>query len=238
MIRSDLKELSKIDVVILCGGIGSRLRPVFQDRPKALAPIGGKVFLDILIQELIGWGFRRFILCVGYLNEKIVEYFKPRNEGEFVFSIEDTPLGTGGAVKNANEHIGSETILVMNGDSICKVNYHEFHSFHSSHHELLSIVLSPNKDREDGGNVRLDKSGKILSFNEKNKDHSTQLINAGIYLMQRSILSRMPTTDRFSLEYEFFPELISKQHCYGFRVENEVLDIGTPERYKQFQYSI
>jgi len=227
--------LADLDVLILCGGLGTRLSSVLPNRPKSLAPIGEKVFLDILIQELQKFGIKRLILCGGFLGEQIIEYFKDRNDYDFKFSIEKSPLGTGGAVKNAESLLRSGNILVMNGDSLCQVDYHKFHSFHLNHQELLSMVLSPNKDREDVGNIKLDTAGKILSFQEKHSDYSTEWINAGIYLMQRSILSTMPAKDSFSLEHDFFPKMVQKQHCYGFPVENKVIDIGTPERYSKIQ---
>ena len=90
--------LEEIDVVILCGGLGTRLSSVLPNRPKSLAPIGEKVFLDILIQELQSYGFQRFILCVGHLSEQIVKHFQNRNQSRFMFSIETVLLGTGGAV--------------------------------------------------------------------------------------------------------------------------------------------
>ena len=93
--------LAKVDVLILCGGIGSRLSSVNPDRPKGLAPVGGKPFLDILVEDLVQQGFQRIIFCVGHLKEQVIDRYKTRKDAEYFFSQEDIPLGTGGAVQES-----------------------------------------------------------------------------------------------------------------------------------------
>ena len=224
-------NLKDIDVIILCGGLGKRLRPAVSDRPKALAEIKDKTFLDILIDNLLEHGFKNIILCVGYLKEQIKDHFNYETDYNIEFSEEEYPLGTGGALKNARSLIKSDTFMVMNGDSICNVDFKDFFDFHIDKKAVLSMVLTRSQDGEDYGNVALDNSRNITSFKEKVDSKGECLINAGVYMMQNEIFSYMPDETSFSLEYDLFPKLITNK-CYGYIIENELLDIGTPERYQ------
>lgn len=220
------------DVVILCGGLGTRLRPVVSDHPKILAKIKEKAFLDILIDNLTEQGFTSIILCVGYLKEQIKNHFNSDSDYSITFSEEEQPLGTGGAIKKAKPLIKSNPFFVMNGDSICNINFREFFKFHINKKGILSIVLARTEKVQDFGSVVLDSSQRITSFKEKSACTNECLVNAGIYLMQKEVFPYMPSQNHFSLEYDFFPRLI-KDKCYGFITESELTDIGTPERYEK-----
>ena len=225
----------QVDVVVLCGGLGKRLRPVVSDQPKVLARIGNKTFLDILIHNLLVHGFRSIILSVGYLKEQIESHFYCNRDGErdytISFSEEEEPLGTGGALKNAKPLIRSDPFMVVNGDSICEIGLKDFVAFHRQKGGLLSLVVARSKTAQEYGSIILGDSQRVISFNEKVSDGSG-LVNAGIYLMQKDIFSYMPDQDRFSLEYDLFPEIINNR-CYGFLTKGELIDIGTPERYEK-----
>jgi NDP-sugar pyrophosphorylase family protein len=225
-------KLTELEVLILCGGLGTRLRSMFPDIPKGLATIGNKTFLDIQVDELLDIGFQRFIFCVGHLKNKIIERFQTREGGDFLFSEEEKPLGTGGAVKNAESLIKGDRFFILNGDSLCHLDFREFYQNHLSQEAFLSIVLSQALNVEDYGNVIIDNSGKIQSFQEKIKKKGEGLINGGIYLIEREALSMMPSNFPFSLEHDVFPHLLNQKKCSGFVVKSDVLDIGTPERYQ------
>jgi NDP-sugar pyrophosphorylase family protein len=225
-------SFKEIDVVILCGGQGTRLRPVVSDRPKSLAVFGDSTFLDILIETLKKSGFRRFILCVGYMKDQIEARFKNREDVSILFSEEEEPLGTGGALKNAQSLIQSETFVVLNGDSICNIDFSEFYRFHKNKNVILSMALVQTQDARDFGTVVLNEFHEIISFKEKESAKNSALINAGIYFMQKEILSQMPAMPRFSLENDFFPTMTGAR-CAGFIINSELIDIGTPERYEK-----
>jgi len=223
---------NEIDVVILCGGEGTRLRPLVSDRPKSLAVFGDTTFLDILIESLTNRGFKNFILCVGYMKDQIKDHFKKRDDISITFSEEEVALGTGGALKNAHTLIRSETFFVLNGDSICDLDFEKFYFYHKSKNVVLSIVLVQTNKTEDFGSVKVNSSHEIISFKEKITNNTNGLINAGIYLMREDIFSYMPKTNYFSLENDFFPKIIQEK-CAGFIIKSELIDIGTPERYQK-----
>jgi len=234
-IKNDMTNLREIDVVILCGGLGKRLKPTFEG-PKVLAKIGEKTFLDILIDNLLIHGFKNIILSVGYLKDQIKNHFNydynKSHDCLITFSEEEEPLGTGGALKKAKTRIISNLFMVINGDSICEVNFRSFIKFHIEKTALLSMVLVHSNKAQDYGSVVMDDLQKITDFNEKITGRGENIINAGIYLMGKDVFSYMPKQKKFSLEYELFPQII-KNRCYGFLTESELIDIGTPERYEK-----
>jgi D-glycero-alpha-D-manno-heptose 1-phosphate guanylyltransferase len=221
-----------IDAVVLCGGQGTRLRPVVTDKPKVLASFGKSTFLDILIDSLQKNGFGKFVFCIGYMKDQIKNHFKHRDDIFIFFSEEDEPLGTGGALKKARPLITSETFVVMNGDSICDIDYPEFFRFHKNKKAVLSMALVQMKETQDFGSVVMNDLNEITSFKEKVTDANPCLVNAGVYFMQKEIFSYMPEKNHFSLENDFFPSMIGGR-CVGFITNSELIDIGTPERYEK-----
>lgn len=231
-VDGQVNPLAAVDAVILCGGRGTRLRSIFPDRAKALVPIGGRPFLDIVVHELRGQGFERIIFCVGHRKEEIIAHYRPRRDGEFVFAEEDEPLGTGGAVMNALPSTRSDPIVVLNGDSWCRVDFQRLYRWHCEKAAAATLVLTAPAGREDGGLVKTDQSGRILSFAEKaGAATNGQYVNAGIYVLEKSAIARGRATIPYSLEHDLFPALSGSQPCFGFFVSGPLIDIGTPERY-------
>jgi|Deesub1362A_J573_1020465.scaffolds.fasta_scaffold00073_80 NDP-sugar pyrophosphorylase family protein len=226
-------KVENIDVVILCGGLGKRLRSMVTDRPKPMAEIHDHPFLDILMQYISGFGFRRFILCTGYMGNKIKNHYKNKkrnNDVQLIVSEEKEPLGTGGAIKNAEPFISSNIFLAMNGDSICKMDMLDFLDFHKTKQATASIALAAPETEKDYGVVTIDSNNRITSFSEKTRD--TGFINAGVYLFNKDILKLIPDNKYHSLEYNLFPNILDAG-IYGYVTGGEVLDIGTPGRYER-----
>jgi|SRR3989338_2335079 len=221
-----------MDVIILCGGLGKRLRKVINDRPKPMAAINKRPFLDILIAYLRNFGFRYFILSIGYKAENIKEYYNKKKTLNIRFSEEKTPLGTGGAFKMAQAFIRSNSFLVMNGDSFCNVNLNKFLKFHIQKNALASIVLVKDRQNKDCGRVKVLSSNQIAFFKEKTESTNDSLVNVGIYMFKKDIFSLMPKDKKFSLEYDFFPK-ITKERFLGYLTNSILLDIGTPEGLKR-----
>jgi len=159
----------------------------------------------------------------------IRDYYAGKNE--ILFSNEDKPLGTGGAVKNAEDFIQTSPCLVMNGDSFCSVDLWSFFEFHLKKRALLSMVVVEVEDTKDYGLIFLDDSQRIIQFKEKSGKEKTY-INAGVYLFEKEIFSLIPPETKYSLEYDLFPKLVGKEF-YGYISQERLIDIGTPERYEE-----
>lgn len=233
IMKTIYKTITKTPVIILCGGKGERLKSVSGDMPKALVPIAGKPFISILLKHLSEQGFCKFILCVGYRKNLVIDYFS-ESDYNISFSVEERPLGTGGAIKKVILENSLNTCLVMNGDSFCKTDFNKFFDFHLKRKNIMSIVLAQHRNSTNYGVVTLNKNHRIVSFNEKVDCQRDRYVNAGIYLMNRDMLNHMPDKEQFSLEYDVFPQMI-KLDCFGFVSDGELIDIGTPERLKRAQ---
>jgi D-glycero-alpha-D-manno-heptose 1-phosphate guanylyltransferase len=230
---NDVKT-SAIDVVILCGGKGERLKGVVDDRPKPMAEVNGRPFLDMLLDYIAGFGLRRFILCISHKGDFIKKHYQKRVVPfSILFSEEERPLGTAGAIKHAESLIESSPFLVMNGDSFCRLDLNAFIDFHIKKKASFSMALSNVTDADDYGRVVLDKSCKIIGYNEKTGSGSEDnFVNIGMYLFDRSIFSEMPKDKKCSIEYEIFPRIVGERF-YGFITQEEFIDIGTPERLRR-----
>ncbi len=140
----------ELDAVLLCGGLGTRLGEIVKDQPKPMVRIKDRPFLDILIDHLASFGVRRFVLCAGYKSESIAGYYQKKEDGRtYLISREETPLGTAGALKNAEGLIDSEVCLVLNGDSFCPVDIKAFHEFHKEKNAAVSIALAEVEESRD-----------------------------------------------------------------------------------------
>lgn len=227
------------DTLILCGGLGTRLRSVVTG-PKALAEVAGRPFLDLLVDELMRGGLQRFVLCTGYGSGQIASHYRGRTDAEFRISAEDQPLGTGGAVLHALPMTRSDPIVIVNGDSFCRVNYAELLESHQRNCALLTIVAVPLAGRDDAGTISTDRDGRIAEFAEKPARDigGIRHVNAGIYAMQRKALEHSPHRRAFSLERELFPAAAASSRCFVFSASGPLIDIGTPERLQAAQEQI
>lgn len=227
-----MNEANKIDVVILCGGLGTRLRSVVQDRPKPMALINGKPFLEYLVDHIASFGFRRFVFCVGYKGHVVKEHFTQYKNISSAFSEEEELLGTGGALKLCEPHLHSRDVLVVNGDSMCAFNYLSFAKYHETKGGVATIAVAHVQNRTDGGYVSLDNDGRVLSF-IKEHDMTKAYIDAGVYIFNRDVISDLPCNYKCSLSNDLLPTLLDR-NVYGFATDCKLYDIGTPERLLNF----
>ena len=227
---SNTLKASALDVVILCGGLGTRLQSVLKDKPKPMADFNNRPFLDLLIDYVGSFGFKRFILCSGHKGDLIQDYFENKNDGKtYITSQETSPLGTAGAIKLAEPLINSDVFLAMNGDSFCEIDLTSFMNSHHSKSALASVALAAMEDTSDYGGVDIGDSNEIISFHEKKSVPSSGWVNAGVYIFNKSILDRIPANKKGSLEQELFPSMAGNG-LFGFTTQSQLLDIGTPER--------
>jgi D-glycero-alpha-D-manno-heptose 1-phosphate guanylyltransferase len=220
-----------LTAAILAGGLGTRLRPVVENKPKVLANIGGHPFLKYLLDLLAAWRIREVVLCTGHLGEQVEAQFGPNYHGlRLRYSREPAPLDTAGALRLALPLIRSNTALVLNGDSYCAADFCAFRQWHRRQKSVATILLVNNTDPQRFGRVQVASDGHILRFEEKQESAEPGLINAGIYLIERDFLRSIPTTKPVSLEREIFPAWIGGDF-YGYQAGSPFLDIGTPESY-------
>jgi D-glycero-alpha-D-manno-heptose 1-phosphate guanylyltransferase len=226
------------DALVLCGGAGLRLKSVTGNAPKSLASVAGRPFLELLLRQLRRYGFRRAVLAVGYQKDMIASSLGGQAFGmQLAYAAEESPLGTGGAMRNAADLVESDSALVMNGDSYTDVDLSKFVEEHRRTKADLSVVVVPADGRGDIGSVLVDPSGKLARFAEKEPGIASQyFINAGIYMVSRALLFEIPPGVPVSLEKELFPRwLESGKNMRAFHHAGSCVDIGTPERYQMAQ---
>jgi NDP-sugar pyrophosphorylase family protein len=204
-----------------------------------MAQVGGRPFLELLLRQLKRHGFSRVILSVGYKQEVIREHFGEEAFGlELVYSIETSPLGTGGALREAANHIRTEIALVMNGDSYTDVDLSRLLREHDRNDAGVTIVVIP-ETRSDAGSVVLDRNGKVKAFAEKRHVPDSCYLSAGIYMFSKNLIAGIPQSSKISLEEQLFPQwLADGKSIEGFVYEGQCLDIGTPERYLKAQHAL
>src|SRR5215467_5439802 len=220
---------------VLCGGAGTRLRPVLADRPKSMAPISGAPFLQLLLDRLRSEGIGDVILGTGHMAEKIERYFGSGNKFavRIRYSREDEPLGTGGALKLA-ESLISDPVLVLNGDSYVEWNLNSMLDLFRTEDADLVLVLQAVADVTRYGSVELNKDGRVTKFIEKGIRAGPGLINAGVYLLRKQIVCDLPASTAISLEKEVFPRLLDRR-VYGLLCTGLFVDIGIPDDFKRAQ---
>jgi NDP-sugar pyrophosphorylase family protein len=220
---------------VLCGGAGTRLRPVLADRPKSMALISGAPFLQLLLERLRCQRVDDVILGTGYMAEKIERYFGcGNNVGMRIrYSREDEPLGTGGALKLAESFI-SDPVLVLNGDSYVEWSLNPMLELFRAKDADLVLVLHEIADVTRYGSVALDHDGRITQFVEKGASAGPGLINAGVYLLRKQIVRDLPAGAAISLEKEVFPRLLGRR-VYGLVCTGLFIDIGVPDDFKRAQ---
>lgn len=224
-----------VPALILAGGLGTRLRGALPGLPKALAPLHGRPFLAYLLDRLEAGGVREVILCTGYRAEQISAVFGRRYRGLSVrYSLEPRPLGTAGALRLALAQTDAEHVLVLNGDSAVDCPLDGFHRWHRAREDALagSLVLAWADDATRFGTVEPGPRGTILAFREKCADSRPGWINAGAYLLRRSLLDAIPPERNVSLEREMFPLWIG-QGLGAYTTRGRFIDIGTPESLAQ-----
>jgi len=226
-----MTTLAETTAVILAGGLGTRLRSVVADRPKVMAEVHGKPFLAYLLEQVAGAGLRQVVLCVGYAAEQIRAAFGDTFAGmELTYSQESARSDTAGALRLALPQFRSDSILAMNGDSFCDVNLRDLWAWHRLHPAQGTLVLVEMPNAARYGRVSVTPDGKITGFEEKKSDPAGGWINAGLYLLERTLIEKIPAGRAVSLEKEIFPAWID-QGLAGYPSTGRFLDIGTPEAY-------
>jgi len=236
-----------MEVIILAGGLGTRLRSVVSEVPKCMAPVAGKPFLWYLLRYLTRYDVSRVILSVGYLREVIFRWID-EVRGEFPFTIdyavEETPLGTGGGIRLAMQLVHSDAAVILNGDTYFDVDLALLSEQHLQHPEAqLVLALKPMQHFDRYGTVVSDENDRILAFREK-QPCEAGVINGGVYWL-RNIPADKPDSLFYGLPEKFsFETEVLTRHCgangclFGMKQDTYFIDIGIPEDYKRAELEL
>lgn len=223
------------EAIILAGGLGTRLRSKVAELPKSMAPINGLPFLSYQLNYLKQFEIKTVYLAVGYLSHVITDYFGDSFKGmNIVYTFEEEPLGTGGAISQALAKTTQEEVLILNGDTMFQVDLAQFYLAHTENNADFSLALKPLTKFERYGVVQLNEHNQVNGFEEKQFQESG-LINGGVYLLNKTALASYSFPTKYSFEKEFLETKYTELHFHGYESEGYFLDIGIPADYDQAQ---
>lgn len=227
--------MQKLTAVILVGGPGTRLQPLTNDRPKSVLPVLNRPFLEHFIAYLKHYGVENIILTLSYLPDVIREYLGngSRYGVRLTYCLEEEPLGTAGAVKNAEEFLDG-TFFVLNGDVFTDMNLGDMLAYHRARKAKATISLTWVDDPSAFGVVETNEENRVKRFIEKppREEATTNWINAGTYVLEPGVLDYVPSNTHYMFEKGLYPDLLNKgEPVYGYPFRGYWLDMGTPEKY-------
>ena len=216
------------EAIILAGGFGT-----------PMAPVNGRPFLTYILDYLIDYQYTKVVLSVGYLHEKIEEFFGTQYKSlEIDYAVETEPLGTGGGILFAMSKCETDNVLVINGDTMFKVDLDAFEQFHQDKEGLLSIVLREVEDVSRYGSVVMDSDNRITLFAEKQLSSGRGYINGGVYLIHRDLFAKYPQPEKFSFERDLMTQFYTQEPFYAMPSDGYFIDIGIPEDYARAQVEL
>ncbi|WP_298068270.1 nucleotidyltransferase family protein [uncultured Mailhella sp.] len=222
-----------MEAIILAGGFGTRLSTVVKDVPKPMAPVCGKPFLEYVLDAVIAEGVHKVILAVGYKMQTITEHFGSSYHGvDILYSVEETPLYTGGAIKQALQLCDEDRVFAINGDTFFPVKLKKMREASENYKVPVVIAVKRMLNFSRYGNVSIDENNIVTAFNEKQFCRDG-FINGGVYDLSRTVLEDCPTV--FSIENDYFPALVKGRKICAFQDDGRFIDIGIPEDYKLAQ---
>ena len=229
-----------MQAVILAGGLGTRLWPLTKEVPKPMAPVAGAPYLEHQLKLLAKQGIRDIVLLTGYLGEQIEQHFRDGHRWNLTirYSHEITPLGTGGALREARSLL-ADTFLVIYGDSYLPIKYAEVLELLENSKATGVVVVYDNSfgDTSVRNNIALDGQGRVISYNKESLDDpSLTHVEAGVLAFGRRVLELLPPEGAVSLEKEIFPQLIARRDLLAYPTRQRFYDIGTPERLLAIQH--
>jgi mannose-1-phosphate guanylyltransferase len=222
--------------ILLVGGMGTRLMPLTRDTPKPMLPIAGLPVTEHQLMAAKRAGITTIVLATSYLSEVFTPYFGDGSKWglDIRYAVEETPLGTGGAIKNAaaalNLRAGSdEPIVIFNGDVLSSHNLAKQIQEHLAHKADVTLHLTHVEDARAYGCVPVDENGRVTAFLEKMDNPITNTINAGSYVFHPSVIETIAANTVVSVERDVFPALVAAgKKIYGYIEDAYWLDIGTP----------
>ncbi|MBE7171828.1 MAG: nucleotidyltransferase family protein [Williamsia sp.] len=223
------------EAIILAGGLGTRLRSVVPELPACMAPVLAKPFIGYVVDHLYKQGVLRFIFSLGYKSALLEQYLNTQYSNlDIVFSSEEEPLGTGGAVKLACPLLRDGDVFVVNGDSFFKIDLQKLGQFHQSRQADCTLSLRKLRNFDRYGAVQLGEDNRIQAFQERGF-YREGLINGGVYALQAENFGSLPLPHKFSFETDYLKQEAGKQAIYGLVQDGYFIDIGIPEEYELAQ---
>jgi D-glycero-alpha-D-manno-heptose 1-phosphate guanylyltransferase len=223
------------EAIILAGGLGTRLRSAVPDLPKCMAPVAGRPFLHYVIGYYKKQGIEKFIFCLGYKHELIEEYLNQSfSDLQYDVTIEEEPLGTGGAIYRGALKAASSDVIVLNGDTFFEVDVAGLSFFHKSKNADCTVCLKEMKNSDRYGVVEINGEGRITSFKEKNF-YELSIINGGVYALNTRSFLAETFPEKFSFEKDYFEKYFREKKIYGFKQDGYFIDIGIPADYNKAQ---
>jgi len=217
-----------MEAIILAGGLGTRLRSRIRDVPKSMAEVAGKPFLQILFDRLVGQGCSSIVLSLGYLRDVIIDAYQTSYKGvPLTYAIEETPLGTGGAIRLALQQASEPSVLVLNGDTYLDVNFAAMLAAHRSVGRPITMAITQVPDVGRYGGVTT-MHGRVTGFTEKGQT-GPGCINAGVYVLERMFPWPENLEERFSFETDILAHHVTQLSPAAFQCDGQFLDIGIPE---------
>ena len=222
-----------MEAIILAGGLGTRLRKRVPDIPKCLANVGGRPFLYYIINNLQKQHIKKFIFSLGYKSELILEYLNNNFKHlDFIYVVEEFPLGTGGAIRLALEKANENHVIVTNGDTLFKGDFSSIYQTHINNCADCTILTKKMSDFDRYGKIEIDEKNRIETFSEKGK-HKEGLINAGTYLINKTSFQQQILREIFSFERDYLESNTDKFNFFSHETNGYFIDIGIPEDYEK-----
>jgi len=223
-----------MEAIVLAGGLGTRLRGVVDDVPKPMAPVCGRPFLELVLDQLVAAGFDTAIVATGYRHETIRSHFGEAYRGLALrYSVEPEALGTGGAIRLAGAHTRTRDVFILNGDTYLELDFRAMLAEHVTADAQLTIAICRTPDVARYGALEL-RGSVVTAFLEKGRS-GPGWINGGTYLLGRELYARFPLDKAFSFEQGFLAPNVSDIRPLGFRATGLFIDIGLPEDYARAQ---
>ena len=242
------------EAIILAGGLGTRLRSAVPDLPKCLAPVAGRPFIGYVTDYFRQQGIEKFIFALGYKSSYFDEFFQAAfPDGGYEVSLEDEPLGTGGAIRQACGLGKEKTVLILNGDTFFRIGLERLSDFHEDSRADCSLCLKPMENFDRFGVVELDADGRVTRFREK-QHYTSGLINGGVYALDREAFLRGQWPPVFSFEKDYLERVVAERgtrdraagdrsasdapagdRLFGLVQDNYFIDIGIPADYRRVQ---
>ena len=227
--------MNNTEAIILAGGMGTRLRAAVPDLPKCMAPVNGRPFIGLVLDSFLQQGVTKFILSLGYKAEVIIDFVNAHYSTLNVkYSVEEEPLGTGGAILLACRKATEKDVIACNGDTLFNIDLMKLLGFHSMSGAHCTLSLKPMKNFDRYGVVELNNDYSIRSFREK-QHYEQGLINGGVYALNVGKFLNESLSGNFSFERNYLETLYTKRRMFGVVQDKYFIDIGIPEDYERAQ---